>query len=212
MSERVSIVLADDHPVYRRGLVDAIKGWPQLELIAICSGGREALERIKEAGPDVAVLDIRMPELDGLAVLNALVRDQVPTRVLFISAQYDSETAYAALGNGAAGFLSKDSSGREICEAILAVSTGGTVLDERVQASIAEGVRRRTDSDRELLSDREREIIRLTAEGLTSTDIGRRLHLSPATVKTYLQRAYEKLGVGDRAAAVAEAMRRGLVE
>lgn len=212
MADPVRTVLADDHPMYRQGVVETIKRWPEIRLVATCEDGREALERIRELKPQVALLDLRMPDLDGMAVLNAVTRDRLPTKVLFVSAEFDSESVYAALGSGASGFLSKDAEGQEICEAIVAVARGETVLDGKIQAAIAEGVRRRADTDRTLLSDREREMIRLTAEGLTAAQIGERVHLSPATVKTHLQHAYEKLGVGDRAAAVAEAMRRGLLE
>ncbi len=198
--------------MYRQGVAAALKAWPEIELVATCENGREALERIAELEPDVAVVDLRMPDLDGIAVLNAVTRDELETRILVISAEFDSETVYEVLGLGAAGFISKDADGREICEAILAVVRGETVLDGKIQAAIAEGVRRRTASDVPLLTDREREMIRLTAEGMTAAQIGKRVSLSPATVKTHLQRAYEKLGVGDRAAAVAEAMRRGLLE
>lgn len=167
---------------------------------------------IRERAPDVALLDIRMPELDAFGVLNAVVRDGLATRICLLSAEESSESVYAALGGGARGFLSKDATGDEIAEAIMTVARGGTALDQRSQDAIADGVRRRADARHELLSGREREVLRLTAEGLSAAEVGERIHLAPSTVKTHLQHTYEKLGVRDRAAAVAEAMRRGLLE
>lgn len=212
MGERVSVILADDHPVYRGGLRDMLSRWPEIELLGSCGNGREALAMIREHEPDVALLDIRMPELDAFGVLNAVVRDGLATRVCLLSAEESSESVYAALGGGARGFLSKDATGDEIAEAIMTVARGGTALDQRSQDAIADGVRRRADARHELLSGREREVLRLTAEGLSAAEVGERIHLAPSTVKTHLQHTYEKLGVRDRAAAVAEAMRRGLLE
>lgn len=212
MGERVSVILADDHPVYRGGLRDMLSRWPEIELLGSCENGREALAMIREHEPDVALLDIRMPELDAFGVLNAVVRDGLATRVCLLSAEESSESVYAALGGGARGFLSKDATGDEIAEAIMTVARGGTALDQRSQDAIADGVRRRADARHELLSGREREVLRLTAEGLSAAEVGERIHLAPSTVKTHLQHTYEKLGVRDRAAAVAEAMRRGLLE
>lgn len=212
MGERVSVILADDHPVYRGGLRDMLSRWPEIELLGSCENGREALAMIREHEPDVALLDIRMPELDAFGVLNAVVRDGLATRVCLLSAEESSESVYAALGGGARGFLSKDATGDEIAEAIMTVARGGTALDQRSQDAIADGVRRRADARHELLSGREREVLRLTAEGLSAAEVGERIHLAPSTVKTHLQHTYDKLGVRDRAAAVAEAMRRGLLE
>lgn len=212
MGERVSVILADDHPVYRGGLRDMLSRWPEIQVLGSCANGREALAMIRERAPDVALLDIRMPELDAFGVLNAVVRDGLATRICLLSAEESSESVYAALGGGARGFLSKDATGDEIAAAIMTVARGGTALDQRSQDAIADGVRRRAGASHELLSEREREVLRLTAEGLSAAEVGERIHLAASTVKTHLQHVYEKLGVRDRAAAVAEGMRRGLLE
>lgn len=199
--------------MYRHGLVDTIKRRPELELVGTAGDGRDALAKIKELAPDVALLDIKMPGLSGVDVLRAVSRDGLLTRVLFASAFHDSEVVYSALAAGAAGFLSKDSSGGQICDSIAAVARGETVLGADVQAALVREIRRRAPDDgAALLTPREREILALTAKGLAAPEIAERLHLGTTTVKTHLQRAYEKLDVSDRAAAVAEAMRRGLLE
>lgn len=211
--KRVRVLVADDHPVFREGIVRAVKERPDLELVGEAGDGREALERIKELGPDVAVLDIRMPGLEGTQVLSALRRDGVATEVLFLSAFMESELAYQTVAEGARGYLSKEASREEICDAIVTVARGGTTLAPEAQAALAEEIQHRERSaGRPELTARENEVLGMIAEGLSAPEIGRRIHLSPTTVKTHLHTLYEKLGVSDRAAAVAEAMRRGLLE
>ena len=211
--QRVRVLVADDHPIYREGIVRAVKERPDLELVGEASDGRVALEEIKQTNPEVAVLDIRMPELDGPQVLNALRRDGVATNVIFLSAFMEGELAYQTVAAGAKGYLSKESSRQEICDAIVAVARGGTALAPEAQAGLAAEIRQRERSaGRPALSPREQEVLRLIAEGLSAPQIGRRIHLSPTTVKSHLRSLYDKLGVSDRAAAVAEAMRRGLLE
>ena len=210
--ERVRVLIAEEHPLYREGVVRAVKERPELELIAEAADGRQALKLIKDLKPDVAVLDVKMPELDGLQVANAVSRDGLDTRVLMLSAFIDRQIVFQAVAAGAAGYLSKEADRREITDAILAVHRGGTVLAPAVQAGVAAEVRARWRRDVPSLSERERQVLELIAEGLSAPEIGRRLYLSPATVKSHLQSLYDKLGVSDRAAAVAEAMRTGLLE
>jgi two-component system, NarL family, nitrate/nitrite response regulator NarL len=145
-------------------------------------------------------------------VLKTLERDGLGVRVVFVSAYYDSDVVYGALGSGASGYLSKDSTGDEICDALVAASQGRTTLGTDVQAAVAQEIRRRSGDQERLLTPREDEILRMTAQGMSAPDIARELHLGATTVKTHLQRVYEKLGVSDRAAAVAEAMRRGILD
>jgi two-component system nitrate/nitrite response regulator NarL len=208
----IRVFVADDHPLVREGLVRAVGDQPALEVVGSAGNGREALDAIRRIQPDVALIDVKMPELDGMAVVRAVARDALPTRVVFLSAYVDSAVAYRALAEGAAGFLSKEASAQTVCEAIVAASRGETVLSPEVQSGIAEEIRLRSAPERVALSAREREVLVLIADGLSAPDIGRRLHLSPATIKGHLHSLYEKLGVSERAAAVAEAMRRGLLE
>jgi two-component system nitrate/nitrite response regulator NarL len=211
-SERIRVVIADDHPLYRTGLVDTVKRRPELELIAEAEDGKSALEAIRSENPDVCVLDVKMPGLGGVDVLKTLEREGLAVRVVFVSAYYDSDVVYGALGSGASAYLSKDSTGEEICNAVVAAAQGRTTLGTDVQAAVAQEIRRRSGEQERLLTPREDEILRLTADGLSAPDIARELHLGATTVKTHLQRVYEKLGVSDRAAAVAEAMRRGILD
>lgn len=210
--QRLTILIADDHPVYRQGLERAIREWPELELVASSSDGREALERINQLEPDVAVVDVRMPGLDGLKIVAAAKRDGLRTKVVLLTGYEDSAAAYSALAQGAAGYVSKASDHTELCEAIVTAGRGETVIAPQFAAGIASEIQLREASDRPTLTNREGEVLKLLAEGRTAHKIGDELHLSEATVKTHLHNLYEKLGVSDRAAAVATAMRWGLLE
>ena len=210
--KRIRVLIADDHPLYRTGLVDTVKRRPELELVGQAEDGAAALDEIRSVEPDVCVLDVKMPGLSGVDVLRTLDREGIEARVVFVSAYFDSDVVYGALGSGASGYLSKDSTANEICDAIVAAAQGRTTLGTDVQAAVAREIRRRSSDHERLLTPREDEILRMTADGMSAPDIARQLHLGATTVKTHLQRVYEKLGVSDRAAAVAEAMRRGVLD
>jgi two-component system nitrate/nitrite response regulator NarL len=210
--ERITVLVADDHPIYREGVTRAVRSRPELELIGEAADGRAALGAIRDKRPDVAVLDVEMPSLGGVEVARAVARDELRTQVVLLSAHLESDTVYGAVASGVRAYLSKAWSADRICDALLAVSRGEVVLPEEVQAGLAAAIRSHAMSDRPSLSRREREVLVLIAAGLTAPAGGERLHVSPATVKTHLKTLYEKLGVSDRAAAVAEARRRGLIE
>jgi two-component system, NarL family, nitrate/nitrite response regulator NarL len=210
--QRTTVLVADDHPLYREAVVRAVRARPDFELVAEAGDGREALDAIRTDRPDVAVLDVEMPALRGVDIVEALRRDGLPTRVVLLSAHLESETVYQAVAGGVAAYLSKAAPGERICEAIAAVARGEVIFPAEIQAGLAAEIRLRSDPGRPALSPREQEVLALIAEGMTAPAVARELHLSTATVKSHLKTLYEKLGVGDRAAAVAEAMRRGLLE
>jgi len=157
-------------------------------------------------------VDYEMPDLDGLAVVRAVVRDELATKVLLLSAHTDSAVVYQALQEGAAGYLAKDSSRAEIVEAVVDVARGRTVVPAELAAGLAGEIRLRAASEGPVLSERERQVLAGFARGLSIPQVAAELVIGVSTVKTHTQRLYEKLGVSDRAAAVAVAMRRGLVE
>lgn len=204
--------MGDAYPVYREGLVAAVKLRPELELIGEASDGRDALARITDLRPDLALLDLRLPGLDAPKVLAALARDEVLTRVVFLSDLEYGDAVYSVIAGGAFGCLAKDAEREEICDALVAAARGKTVISPALQTAFIAAVRLREQSDRPVLTGREREILVLTAEGLSGPQIAERLFVSPNTVKTHLHHLYEKLGVSDRAAAVAEGMRHGVLE
>src|SRR5205085_7295395 len=132
--ERVKVLVADDHPIYREGIVRAIKDRPELELVGEAADGRDALDQVKRLGPEVAVLDIRMPGLDGTQVLAAMRREGLESEVLFLSAFMEPELAYKTVASGAKGYLSKESSRQDVCDAISTIARGGTAFAAEAQA------------------------------------------------------------------------------
>lgn len=209
---KVRVVVADDHPLYREGMVRALIASGSVEVVGEADDGATALQLIKTHQPDVALLDFQMPGMDGSQIAAAVQRDELPTRVLLLSAHDESAIVYQALQEGAAGFLPKESTRTEIVDAVVACAKGRDVVAPSLAASLAGEIRRRAEPAGPVLSPREREVLEGIAAGLSIPAIAAKLYLAPSTVKTHVQRLYEKLGVGDRAAAVAEAMRRKLLE
>ncbi|BBZ68468.1 DNA-binding response regulator [Mycolicibacterium insubricum] len=209
---RVRVVVGDDHPLFRDGVVRALASSDGIEVVAEADDGTAALAAIREHRPAVALLDYRMPGLDGAQVAAAVLRDELPTRVLLLSAHDDAAIVYHALQQGAAGFLPKDSTRGEIVAAVLNCARGRDVVAPGLASGLAGEIRRRAEPSGPVLSPREREVLDMIAAGKSIPAIAGELFLAPSTIKTHVQRLYEKLEVSDRAAAVAEAMRRGLLE
>lgn len=211
-NQKVTVVVADDHPLFRDGLVRALAGSGLIDVLAEASDGPSALALIREHRPQVAVLDHQMPGMDGAVIAGTVVRDGLPTRVLLLSAYSDAAIVYRALQQGAAGYLSKESTRSEIVNAVLDCARGRDIVAPQLASGLAAEIRRRAEPAGPALSAREAEVLRLMAGGGSIPMIAKQLVVAPSTVKTHVQRLYEKLGVGDRAAAVAEAMRRGLLD
>ena len=211
-STTATVLIADDHPIYREGLTRAVTQRAEFELVGEAEDGRAALEQIRALRPTVALLDFKMPGLDGLQVLNAIRRDELPTAVVLLSAHTTPEAVYECIAGGAAAFLSKDADREEICDAVAAAARGEVRLAAEAQGHLVREVRLRAAARAPHLTARELEVLTMIADGLSGPDIAERLTVSTETVKSHLQHLYAKLEVGDRAAAVAVAMRQGLLE
>ncbi|NMN95800.1 response regulator [Antrihabitans stalactiti] len=212
MTELVRVVVGDDHPLFREGVVRALSASGSIEVVGEADDGEAALKLIQEHVPQVALLDFRMPLLDGTQVAAAVRKAGLATRVLLLSAHNEPAIVYHALQEGASGFLPKESSRSEIVNGVLDCARGVDVLPAALAAGLVGEVRRRTEQPTVSLSARETEVLGLIAQGLSIPAMGKQMFLAPSTVKTHVQRLYEKLGVSDRAAAVAEAMRRGVLK
>lgn len=211
-TERISVLVADDHPVFREAVGRALSARPEIELVAMTGDGRDALTQIRASEPSVAVIDQQLPSLSGLEILEQIQDQPSPTRVIIVSGDGSSALVYDAVTLGAAGFLTKASTLSAICDAVVVVAAGETVLAPEIQSGLVAEMRRRAQPQRPLLTDRETQVLRMIADGLTAPEIASRLFISASTVKTHVKNLFEKLSVGDRAAAVAEGMRRGLLE
>ncbi|MFC3454722.1 response regulator [Amycolatopsis speibonae] len=204
----ITIMLVDDHPVVREGLRGMLEAEPDLSVIGEAGSGDEAvaLSRIKQ--PDVILMDLRMPGLDGVGATRKILADRPSQRVVVLTTYETDADILRAVEAGASGYLLKDASRTELAGAIRAASRGETVLAPSVAGKLVNRVRNPTASP---LSAREIEVLRLVAQGSTNAGIGRALHISEATVKTHLLRVFGKLDVSDRTAAVTTAMRLGLL-
>ena len=209
--ETVSVLVADDHPLYLDGIVAAVRRTDDLELVASCTDGESALREILALQPQVAAIDHGLPDLDATRIVTALADAGSPTRTLIFSARLDGRGVYEAIQAGAAGYISKSWPRARICDAIRSVARGNSIFAEELHDGMGAEIRRRGAIAQDRLTDREREILTRMADGSSAPTIAGELYLSTATIKTHQHNLYEKLGVSDRAAAVAEAMRRGLI-
>jgi DNA-binding NarL/FixJ family response regulator len=210
-TSRIRVVIADDHALVRDGIVAILQAAPDIEVVGTAADGRVALEQIVALGPDVAILDLSMPEVDGISLTRQILAVRPRTAVVILSMHSSAQHVFQALEAGARSYLLKESAGREIAETVRAVHLGRRHLGGRIAEIVAEGIsNRRSTSPIESLSNREREILKLVADGLSSAEIGRRLSLSPKTVDTYRSRLMQKLQITDLAGLIKFAILHGL--
>jgi two-component system, NarL family, response regulator len=202
---KIRVLVADDHPVVRHGIIANVKPQPDLTVVAQAGDGAEALALIKEALPDVVLLDLRMPRMDGLDVLEEVKTSKLPCKVIIMTTFDSEEDVQRAMKAGARGYLLKDSTQEEILDAIRRVSLGETYLPARIVQKVAEGMRKPE------LSPREVEVLQWVAAGKSNKEIGTQLFIAEGTVKTHVKNLLEKLAVVGRTAAIREAVHRGLV-
>jgi DNA-binding NarL/FixJ family response regulator len=204
----IRLLIADDHPVVRDGLSGMFARDPGFEVLGEAGDGAEAIRLAQALTPDVILMDLRMPGMDGLTAITELARRGVTARVLVLTT-YDTDSyVLPAIEAGATGYLLKDAPRDELLRAVRAAAHGQAVLSPSVATRLMSRVR---EPETKPLSRRELEILELVAAGTTNRDAAAKLLISEATVKTHLLNIYAKLGVNDRAAAVAEAFNRGLL-
>ena len=206
------MLIADDHPGYLDALDRAVNARPDQEVLGAAADGAQALAQLRALAPTVAVLDQALPTLSGLEILDVIGREGLATRTMILSADGSGTLAYEAVQLGAAGVLSKVSTLQTICNAIATIAAGGNVIGQEVQAGLMQEMRVRAQPGRVLLTPREIQVLQLVAAGASAPEIAVQLFVTPATVRTHLKNTFEKLGVNDRASAVAEGMRRGLLD
>jgi DNA-binding NarL/FixJ family response regulator len=205
----IRILLADDHPVVRQGLAAMLGVEADLEVVGEASSGPQAEALSAALRPDIVLMDLRMPAGGGVESIERMTAAALPCRVIVLTTYETDGDILRAVEAGAAGYLLKDVTRTELADAIRAAARGETVLAPSVAARLVDQLRTRPERPR--LSDRETAVLRLVAEGCTNAEIGRRLFIGESTVKTHLLRAFGKLGVADRTAAVTSAMRYGLL-
>ncbi|MFS4096127.1 response regulator [Streptomyces sp. AF1A] len=204
----ISLLIVDDHPVVRDGLRGMFEAAPGFRVLGEAANGAEAVERAAELDPDVVLMDLRMPGGSGVAAIRELTRRGARAKVLVLTTYDTDSDTLPAIEAGATGYLLKDAPRDELFTAVRAAAEGRTVLSPAVASRLVQAVR---SPGNEPLSAREREVLALVAKGTSNREIARELFISEATVKTHLTHLYAKLGVNDRAAAVAVAYDRGIL-
>ncbi|WP_304453703.1 response regulator transcription factor [Nocardiopsis sp. YSL2] len=207
----ISVLLVDDHPVVREGIRGMLGAEADLTVVGDAASGPEAVAQAAALRPDVVLMDLRMPGGDGVEATERISSGLPGTHVLVLTTYDTDADILRAVEAGATGYLLKDTPRAELAEAVRSAARGKTVLSGGIAGALLTGMRRRSVPEPPALSSREAQILRLAADGRTNTAIASTLHISPTTVKTHLARAYEKLGVRDRTAAVTRALRRGLL-
>ena len=211
----IRVVIADDQGMMRAGLRSLLDGERDIEVVAEAGDGEEAVAAVRRHRPDVALIDIRMPKLDGIAATQLLVTERAATRILVLTTFDLDEYVFAALRAGASGFLLKDAPADDLVNAVRAIARGGALLDPAVTRRVIETFGSLPDIPRsnqlESLSPRELEVLELLARGKSNAEIAKTLYLGEATVKTHVSNVLAKLGLRDRVQAVIAAYETGLV-
>jgi DNA-binding NarL/FixJ family response regulator len=213
----IRVALVDDQAIVRAGLARILSPADGFEVVAECADGRQAVEELPGVAPDVILMDIRMPELDGIAATAQLRDTPEAAPVLVLTTFGEDEVLWGAIEAGAAGFVLKDSSAEDLIAAVRAVAGGGAWFDPAVAPRVLDRYRRvvapasRDAARLDLLTEREHDVLRLMARGATNAEIAGTLYVAEATVKTHVGAIFMKLGVRDRAAAIVFAYDHGVV-
>jgi len=200
--QAIRILVADDHAIFRDGLRKLLEGADDVNIIGEASNGVECVKMLQKLKPDILLLDLRMPEKDGLGVLEEVNFDSLPTRVIVLTAAEDDRDVVRAMRLGARGVVLKQSASDLLLKSIRKVSDGEIWLDNRMTAEVIDAFKKSSESgqrrEKPLLSDREKEIVQLVAQGFRNREIGEKLFISEQTVKNHLHNIFDKLGVSDR--------------
>jgi DNA-binding NarL/FixJ family response regulator len=204
----MKILIADDHPVVRMGIRGMLDGEPDIEVVGEAENGGEAVEMVAKLRPDVVLMDLRMPNMDGVAATEKITKDHPETRILVLTTYESDADILRAIETGATGYLLKDTPKEDLFAAIRTVAKGESPLAPAVASRL---MRRMRSPEEEALSAREIEVLNLVAEGASNKRIAKELWIGETTVKSHLLHIYEKLGVADRTAAVTMALKRGII-
>jgi len=211
----IRVLICDDQDVVLEGLQTILKSAPEIEVVAVAHDGAEALEKIPQAHPDVILMDLKMPEMNGIQATRE-IRNRFPDVGVLVLTTYDAdEWVFDAIRSGAVGYLLKDTPRRELIAAVIGTASGKSHIDPNVAGKLLNHISQTTtipeSSIADTLNERERAILKLLAHGLSNTDIAKRLYLSEGTVKNYVSSIFDKLGVSDRTQAAILAIHAGLV-
>jgi DNA-binding NarL/FixJ family response regulator len=207
-----TVLICDDHRIVREGLRQFVAAVPGVDRVVTAASGEEALARYAAELPDLVLMDVQMPGVGGLEATRQLCAAHPGARVIMLTAQDDRDNVATAVANGARGYLLKDVSHEELCAAVVTALSGEELFEPSVRRALVERQNEKAAASAALqLTERELQVLRGMSQGMSNAEIGRELYLSEDTVKTHARRLFRKLGVGDRAQAVALGFRRGFV-
>ena len=211
--ESMKILIADDHPVVREGLSAMLSRQPDIEVVGEAENGRECVEKTRKLRPDIVLMDLRMPEMDGVEAMRQIAATNPEVRFIVLTTYDNDEYIFKGIEAGARAYLLKDSPREELFKAIRAVHRGESLIQPAVAGKVLDRFAElsRQVQAPEALSDREVEVVKLMAEGAANKEIAASLHISESTVKTHIQTIFQKLGVSDRTGAVTQAIRKGII-
>jgi len=211
--ESMKVLIADDHPVVREGISAMLNRQPDIEVVGEAENGRECVEKTRELRPDIVLMDLRMPEMDGVEAMRQIAATNPEVRFIVLTTYDNDEYIFKGIEAGARAYLLKDSPREELFKAIRAVHRGESLIQPAVAGKVLDRFAElsRQVQAPEALSDREVDVVKLIAEGTANKEIAVSLHISESTVKTHIQTIFQKLGVSDRTGAVTQAIRKGII-
>jgi DNA-binding NarL/FixJ family response regulator len=209
----IRLVVVDDHALFRRGLIGLLADLPEFEVVGEAGNGQEALQVIERTKPDIVLLDVNMPVMDGIATVQALRAKHLPLHILMLTISQNEEDLFGAIKAGADGYLLKNTEPDELHRVLLHIARGERVLSPEVTGTVLKALSRlSTQEQTPLLSDRELEVLHCLATGQTTLQISNQLYISENTVKTHIRHILEKLEASNRTEAVSKAMQLGLIQ
>ena len=215
MNERIRILIVDDHPLIREGLRAILETQPDMELVGEARDGNEAVARAQALKPDVILMDLALPHMDGVEATRQIIQKDPLVRVLILSNYLDDDKVFGVLKAGAKGYLIKETNPQDLRQAVRAVYQGKSALDPAVQRKLVDQFAQTTGksaSSKDNLTEREQEVLRLMAQGLTNPQIGHKLSIAEGTVRFHVSNVLKKLGLKNRTQAVLYAVHNGLAD